>query len=234
MNSDAMNSDRMPPDSMQPDPADAPAEPSADATDDGNADGSTKPDSMTDSSEPDAATIQANEKQIELVQQSIREGKWAEMKPSAQALETLPLTSAQRERAAALYDIADLASFYHGAIRRGLATLKTGSTFEYVKGLNVIVVEVGDDALTIQFDRKSKSFSIDAMPPRLTAKIAGFALSPDRPDAIAGQALYRLIRSDLNPEYRNQALTNLASVDGQLDQVDTERLQRVTKEIFSL
>ncbi|MDV6029027.1 MAG: hypothetical protein F9B45_02740 [Phycisphaera sp. RhM] len=180
-----------------------------------------------------AESVAANQAQIEAVQQLIRSADWDQMKPAADALLKLDLNAEQSKRASALYDIADLATFYRGAIGRGLATLKTGSTFDYVEGLPVIVVEVSPEMLAIQFNKRTRSFTVDDMPPRLTEKITSFALSPERPDAIAGQALYRLIHPTWRVEYRDDTFAQLAAINGQLEQVDTAVLQQVAKELFS-
>ncbi|QEF96512.1 hypothetical protein Mal15_05400 [Stieleria maiorica] len=178
------------------------------------------------------ANIAANQEKIEAVEQLIRAADWDQMKPAAEALLKLKLNAQQSKRASSLYDIADLASFYRGAIGRGLATLNTGGTFDYVEGVPVIVVEVSPEDLTIQFNKRTRSFTVDEMPPRLTEKITSFALSPERPDAIAGQALYRLIHPKWRAEYRDDTFDVLASIDGELEQVDTAILQQVAKELF--
>lgn len=179
-----------------------------------------------------AESVAANQAKIEAVQQLIRSAAWDQMKPAAEALLKLDLNAEQSKRASALYDIADLATFYRGAIGRGLATLNTGSTFDYVEGLPVIVVEVSPERLAIQFNKRTRSFTVDDMPPRLTEKITSFALSPERPDAVAGQALYRLIHPKWRVEYRDDTFAQLAAIDGQLEQVDTAMLQQVAKELF--
>ncbi|QDV47232.1 hypothetical protein Enr13x_71410 [Stieleria neptunia] len=191
---------------------------------------------MTPTPSPAPATtpesIAANQAKIEAVQQLIRSAAWDQMKPAADALLKLDLNADQSKRASTLYDIADLATFYRGAIGRGLATLNTGSTFDYVEGLPVIVVEVSPTMLAIQFNKRTRSFTVDDMPPRLTEKITSFSLSPERPDTIAGQALYRLIHPKWRVEYRDDTFAQLAAIDGQLEQVDTAMLQQVAKELF--
>ena len=74
---------------------------------------------------------------------------------------------------------------------------------------------------------------MDELPPRLTEKIVSFTLSPDKPDTLAAQALYRLIHPATNDGYRKDALETLASVDGMLDKVDTKMLQTVATDILS-
>lgn len=182
---------------------------------------------------PTAEVVQANEAKIKAVEELIRTANWSEMKAAADGLLKLELTEQQSDRASTLFDIADLTVFYRGAIVRGLATLKTGNTFEITEDFPVIVSEVTADSLSIQYNRRVKTFTVDQLPPRLAEKIASFALSSEQPDAIAGQALYRLIHPQSRGEYRADSLEMLASVDGELEKVDTGALQRVVKEIFA-
>ena len=192
-----------------------------------------KPPTQPKPSEPTPAMLQANQAKIESVKQLIRSANWKEMKPEAVALLKLKLTSEQSKLASSLYDIADLSAYYRGGIERGLATLQTGATFEYVDDFPVIVVEATADSLSIQYNKKTQTYSLDDLPQRLTETIAAFALDPDRPDSIAGLALYRLIHPKTNDEYRQDAFELLASVDGQIEKVDSAMLQKVAKEILA-
>jgi hypothetical protein len=182
---------------------------------------------------PTPAMVQANQAEIAQVEQLIRSADWKGMKPAAEALLKQKLTPEQTKLASSLYDIADLSVYYRGGIERGLATLQTGATFEIVDDFPVIVVEATSDSLSIQYSKKTQTYSLDDLPPRLTETIAAFALDPDRPDSIAGLALYRLIHPKTNDEYRQDAFEMLASVDGRLEKVDSAMLQKVAQDILS-
>lgn len=182
---------------------------------------------------PTPAMVQANQAKIDAVEELIRSAQWKEMKPAADALLKLNLNPEQTKRADAFYDIADLATYYRGGIERGLRSLQTGNSFDIVDNFPVIVVEVSADSLSIQYNKRTQTYALDELPPRLTEKIAAFALSPEQPDSIAGLALYRLIHPKTNDEYRRDAVKMLASVNGKLETVDSKMLQQVAKEILS-
>lgn len=179
---------------------------------------------------PSPAVVQANQEQIAAAEKLIRDAKWDQMKPATDALLKLDLNPDQFKHASALYDIADLVNYYRGGIVRGLGTLKVGNTFEIVKDLPVIIVEVSSQSLSFRYNRVDKSFTIDEMPPTLVERIAAMSLTPDQPDVVAGLALYRLVHPATNDEYRRDAIEQLQSVDGQLDKVDTEAMLAVVKE----
>lgn len=168
---------------------------------------------------PTPEEIEESELAITQVSQLIRQGKWAEMKSAAEKLTQRGLTDQQSTRADALYHIADLASYYRGGIQKGLGTLKTASTFEIANGLNVIVVEADSESLTIMFDKKNRSYTLDDMPFRIAEKLASFAM-PDTPDSTAAKVLYQSIAKKSTAEYRNDAISVLRGLDGQLETVD--------------
>lgn len=195
-----------------------------------------KPEPTPDTPTPDqpsAEVLAANQAKIEAVEKLIQTAQWEQMKPAADGLLKLELSGEQFDRASSLYDIADLANYYRGAIGRGLTSLTTGNTFEYVEDVPVIVVEVSSDRLSIQYNRKTQTYTIDELPPRLTERLVSLTLSSEKPDTIAAQALYRLIHPATNTEYREDAFETLATLDGRLEKVDTEMLQKVAKEILS-
>jgi hypothetical protein len=183
--------------------------------------------------EPDPETVAANRAKIEAVESLIQSAAWDRIKPAASELLKLELSAEQAARASSLYDIADLAVYYRGAIERGLASLETGNEFAYVDNIKMIVVEATPKSVTLRYNRRDKSFTIDELPPRLTESLAALTLPMDKPDTIAAQALYRLIHPATNDAYRDDAFESLASVDGQLEQVDTKELQTVAQELLS-
>ena len=164
--------------------------------------------------------VAENEKAIDEVIELIRGANFETMKSAANAVTERQLSEDQTKRAFALYHIADLASFYKGAIQEGLGTLKTSNTFEYADGLRMIVVEKSDSSLTVMFNRKNRTYTLDNMPLRMAEKLATFALDPTKPDSQAAKALYESVRKNANVDYRKATIETLQSLDGQLETVD--------------
>jgi hypothetical protein len=81
------------------------------------------------------------DKQLDNVAMLIKSAKWDEMKPAAEKASELPMNDEQKERAEALYEVADLASFYQGGIKKAVADIAVGNDFEVTKDYRVIVVE---------------------------------------------------------------------------------------------
>ncbi len=189
---------------------------------------------MSESSpQPDPQMVAANRAKMKAVETLIQTAEWDRMKPAAGELLKLELSPEQAARASSIYDIADLAVYYRGAIERGLASLQTGNEFAYIDNIKMIVVEATPQSVTLRYNRRDKSFTLDELPPRLTESLVALTLPMDKPDTIAAQALYRLIHPATNDAYRDDAFESLASVDGQLDQVDTKTLQTLAQELLS-
>ncbi|WP_149495503.1 hypothetical protein [Roseiconus lacunae] len=182
--------------------------------------------------EPSAEEMEAMSADIKRLEGLIKSADWKQMKPTADQLLKQNLPGKLGERVSTLYDMADLASYYRGGIERGLASRETGNTFEVVEGLPVIVVEATPQSIAIQFNKRTKEYTLDQLPPRLMEKLASFALQPEQPDVQAALALYRLIHPATNQGYREDAWQMLQSVDGKLQNVDTTKLITVAKEVL--
>lgn len=182
--------------------------------------------------EPDAAAMETARKQMEETESLIKTAQWDSMKVSADGLLKLKLTPEQFKRASTLYDIADLATYFRGAIFRGAATLQVGNDFEVVDGFRVIVVEITTTEITVQFNKRQKTHALDKLPPTLAERLASFQLDLESPDAQAGMALFRLIDPTANQDYKDDALKTLEALSGKLEKVDSENLLAVAKELL--
>ena len=58
------------------------------------------------------------DKQLANLETLIKSAKWDEMKPAAEKASELPMKDEQKARAEALYEVADLASFYQAESKR--------------------------------------------------------------------------------------------------------------------
>jgi len=170
------------------------------------------------------------DKQLANVAMLIKTAKWGEMKPAAEKASELPMNEKQKERAEALYEVADLASFYQGGIKKAVADIAVGNDFEVTKGIRVIVVEKGDDFITIQFDAKKRTYKFDELPFSLAHKLASFTI-PASPTATAAKSVYQAISPKANEESRKESiewLSGLSDIQG----ADPQRISETLKEMF--
>ncbi len=101
---------------------------------------------------------------IKEVEQLIQQADWVKMKGAAEKVTEMTLTDQQRTHADALYNLADLATFYRGGIVKGMETRQTASTFELTEGVPVLVVEASETEITIRANARNRTYTLDEMP----------------------------------------------------------------------
>lgn len=170
------------------------------------------------------------DKQLASVAMLIKSAKWDEMKPAAQKASELPMNAEQKERAEALYEVADLASFYQGGIKKAVAGISVGNDFEVTKDFRVIVVEKGDDFLAIQFNARKKTYKFDELPFSLAHKLATFAI-PASATQTAAKSIYQSISPKANEESRKEALQWLSELS-EVKGADPQRISETLKQMF--
>ena len=170
------------------------------------------------------------DKQLANVAMLIKTAKWDEMKPAAEKASEMPMNEKQKERAEALYEVADLASYYRGGIQKAVANMAVGNDFEVTKDLRVIVVEKGVDFIAIQFNAKKKTYKFDELPFSLAHKLASFTI-PNSPTQMAAKAVYQVISPNAKEENRKesiQSLSDMSAVEG----ADPKRIAETLQEMF--
>ncbi len=177
----------------------------------------------------DEMITEAN-KQLDNVAMLIKSASWDEMKPAAEKASELPMNAEQKERAEALHEVADLASFYQGGIKKAVADIAVGNDFEVTNDFRVIVVEKGDDYIAIQFNARKKTYKFDALPFSLAHKLASFTI-PASPTQTAAKSIYQSISPKATEESRKEALqwlSELSDVSG----ADPKRISETLKQMF--
>lgn len=177
----------------------------------------------------DEMIAEAN-KQLDNVAMLIKSAKWDEMKPAAEKASQLPMNAEQKERAEALYEVADLASFYQGGIKKAVADIAVGNDFEVTNDFRVIVVEKGDDFIAIQFNARKKTYKFDELPFSLAHKLASFTI-PASPTQIAAKSIYQSISPKANEESRKEALQWLSELND-VRGADPQRISETLKQMF--
>jgi hypothetical protein len=217
--------------STPPTMMDAPAEPSSNP----QPESATSSEPMPAQPEPMPLTeemIAAAETKLERVRTLIRQADWKEMKGAAESALEARMTDAQKSEAEALYDLADLATYYRGAIERAVADLNVGNDFAVTDDFRVIVVEKGEDLLVVRYDQKSRSFKFDEFPFSLAHKLATFSV-PASPMSQAAKAAYQAIAPNATDAYRDEAIAWLRDLGGQVEGTDTERVAETIESLYA-
>lgn len=187
----------------------------------------TPPGEMTDE------MVAAADESIQKVEELLRTANWKEMKSAAEKLTESSLNKTQKERAEALYELAELASYYRGGIERGVDSLVVGNDFAVTDSFRVIVVEKGDDKLVIRYNAKNRSYTFDEFPFSLANKLAAFAMPMDAPATEAAKAAYQALAPKATDEHRKEAIDWLNEIDEEVEGADPKRVAKTIASLFS-
>ena len=177
-------------------------------------------------------TVAATNQQIEQLRGLIREAKWKQMTPAASDLKESVLTDEQRNEVESLDELADLATYYYGAIERGIASRQPAETIKVTDSLTIAIVEVGPDLLVIRYAGKNKTYKFDELPLILSHRMAEFALPTDKATNLAAKACYQAIAPKSNQDYRNESIEWLVSIDGDVPGAHPKQLAETIKQLF--
>ena len=164
----------------------------------------------------------------------IKSAQWDKMKPAAEKVSDLPMNDVQKLKAEALYELADLATYYRGGIEKAVKDISVGNDFEVTQDFRVIVVEKGDDFIAIQFNAKKKTYKFDELPFSLAHKLASFTIS-DSPTNLPAKSVYQAISpmSNKDSHSRKEALEWLNGLSGDLQGADPKRITESLQTMFS-
>lgn len=234
MDTDSMAMNSNPPDSppdmsMEPDPA---PEPEPDTTTP-DPDSSSEP-AMTSEPAPEMTEemLATATKEIEQVEELIRSASWSKMLPAAEKLLETPMDADQKTRAEALYELADLATYYRGGISKAVNDLDVGNDFEIANDFRVIVVETGDDLLVVRFNEQNREFKFDEFPFSLAHRLGSFSM-PETPGAAAAKAVYQAIAPKAMEAHIEQSMEWLRAIDPETEEVDVARVIETLESIIS-
>lgn len=176
--------------------------------------------------------IAGSEKALDRVRASIREAKWGEMKVAAESLLEMRMTQEQEAEAEALYELADLATYYRGAIERAVAELNVGNDFAVTDTFRVIIVEKGENLLVVRYNEKNRSFTFDEFPFSLAHRLATFSTPGDSATTQAAKAAYQAIAPIATVAHREEAIVWLREITGEVQGADPKRVADTIKSLF--
>jgi hypothetical protein len=176
--------------------------------------------------------LAATQKQIEQLRELIRGAKWKQMTQAVTDLKESVLTDDQRAEVQSLYELADLATYYVGAIERGIGSRQPAETIKVTDTLTIAIVEVGPDLLVIRYAGKNKTYKFDELPLILSHRMAEFVLPADKATNLAAKACYQALAPKSNNDYRQESIEWLLSVDGKVPGAHPKQLAETIKQLF--
>lgn len=214
---------QQPPSSPTPDPAPDP-EPTPAPTPDPEPTPEPEP-----TKPPTPETISIGQVAIEKARDSIRTADWEQMKPLAETAESAAVTPQQKQLAETIYQYADLATYYRGAVLRAVPALSFGQEIQVTETMKVMVQEVSETQLTINRGKDGsgkpqlKSFAIGEIPLVLAHALAPSQLDIDSPEGQAAKAVYQAIGPFSTAGRRGESIEILRGLQ-KVEGADPQRL----------
>lgn len=184
--------------------------------------------------EANTAVADPAEPQWELVYETLRSGRFAEMPAVTAAAIQQANTPEQRERAARLHRLAELAAQYDEAIRSGADGLGAAEEFELAPDLRVIVVESSRDAISLRLEGRFKTYSLDSVPLVLAHSLARFSLPEGDPVAAAARGAYQALWPQASDAHRRQSFQWWRDLKGSGKAGDAVELEPAVRELFEM
>jgi len=164
--------------------------------------------------------------------QAIGRANWAEMTAAAEAAVAAAATAEQHAMALKLVHLAELASYYHGGIEKGLDGLGAGESFDVTEQLQIVVVEITPQKIVVRFSGRNKEFPRGELPLVIAHRVARFALPTESPVTAAGVHVYSAIAPITTPQYRDQAIKSLTAMPELPDEVSPADLVAAIRFVF--
>jgi len=180
-----------------------------------------------------AGDADAAEQAIAKARAAIAAADWQSMEPLAEAAEQAAVTAAQKSRASRLLQLAELASYYHGGVERGLDGLNAAESFAVAEKLQVVVVEIGPDQVIVKFNGRNKGYPRRELPLVLAHKIALLAMPGDAPATTAASHAYQAVAPVSTQPYRQQAIGALEAMTEQVEGANPVDVAAAIRDVFA-
>ena len=183
--------------------------------------------------EPTAEQLQMGAAAIDKVTNAIRRADWSNMKSLAQAAETAAAGEAQLELASSLYQLVDLATYYHGALTQSIGTLGSGIELDLTDDLKIVIVEVAPERLVIRFNGKNKEYPMQMLPLSLAHKLASMSVAGEEATIEAAKYAYQAVAPVTTPPFREEAIVSLGKITGEVEGAEPAKLIAAIRHVYA-
>ncbi len=188
---------------------------------------------MEESTAASMETAESAEQAIEKAQQAIATADWSSMHALAEAAEQAAVTPEQKTRAGRLLQLAELASYYHGGVEKGLDGLEGAESFAVTEQIHVVVVEINQEKVIVKFNGRNKEYPRRELPLVLAHRIARLAMPADAPETRAAEQAYQAIAPISTPQYRQQAIRTLEAMTEPVEGANPVDVAAAIRDVFA-
>ncbi len=172
---------------------------------------------------PTAEQIAVGDAAVTASLDAIKKGNWAAMKSLAETAETKAVTDAQKQSAETLFQFADLATFYRGAIQRAMADLVAGNEVNLTESMTFLVKQSSAEQITLYRNKRDYPYTFEELPLSVAHALAPFQLNVSSPEGQAAKAVFQAISTKATPGHRVESIEILRNLD-QVEGADPKRL----------
>lgn len=180
----------------------------------------------------DDAALTAGEAAIEVARQAIAAAQWGQMTAAAEAAVQAASGEQQLRDAGDLLLLAQLASSYNAAIEQTLTTADRGKVLQITDQLQVAIVAVTADNVSVKFNGRDRQFPRQSLPLVIAHGLAKLSLPGDQPrDRVAAEA-YQAVAPVTTTQYRYLAMNHLDDFDVEDPQCDPRSVVRAILQVY--
>lgn len=154
----------------------------------------------------------AGDTAIAAARQAITHSQWQAMKELAETAEAKAVTETQKRNAETLFQFADLATFYRGAIRRAMSDLVAGNEIKLTDSLTFLVKGSSADKIILYRNKREYAYSFDELPLSVAHALAPFQLNVASPEGQAAKAVFQVLSPKTTPGHHEQSVKILRSL----------------------
>ncbi|WP_144059515.1 hypothetical protein [Rhodopirellula sallentina] len=172
---------------------------------------------------PSPQEIENAEKAITASRSAIVQRNWAAMKSLAETAEEKAATDTQKQTAETLYQFADLATYYRGAIQRAMADLVSGNEIKLTDTMTFLVQRSSADEITLYRNKRQYEYTFEEVPLSVAHALAPFQLDVSSPEGKAAKAVFQSISEKATPGHRAESVKILRDLE-KVEGADPKRL----------
>lgn len=162
---------------------------------------------------PSPQEIENAEKAISASRNAIVQRNWAAMKSLAETAEEKAVTDTQKQTAETLYQFADLATYYRGAIQRAMADLVSGNEIKLTDTMTFLVQRSSADEITLYRNKRQYEYTFEEVPLSVAHALAPFQLDVSSPEGKAAKAAFQSISEKATPGHRAESVKILGDLE---------------------
>ncbi|QDS94902.1 hypothetical protein FF011L_36850 [Roseimaritima multifibrata] len=161
---------------------------------------------------PSDAEIKQGDAALLAAQNAFLKRNWLQVKPLAENAQRQAKTAAQIAAADKWFEVAEMADYYLGGIKKALGDLKSGNTLQLAPTLEVAISEVSQDHLKLQVNGRIKRYTFEEIPLLVLHQLEKMTMSAGEPAAPVARAVYQYWTPVSKPADREEALEQLRAM----------------------